>query len=96
MLLFWKIRYLDSRDRQYKDRELVLDTAKLDAATGAAVELCDRLQDNREDRRWLKFRPLFNAVNLSDDEFADLFKNQDRFATVCIHDYFEDEKGTLA
>ena len=38
MLLFWRIKYLDSRDRQFKDRDLTLDTTTLDAVDRAAIE----------------------------------------------------------
>lgn len=36
MPLSWRIRYLDSGDRPVKDRDLCLESGKLDAATRAA------------------------------------------------------------
>ncbi len=37
MLIFWRIRYLDRTDKQFKDRDLFLDTMLLPPATKAAV-----------------------------------------------------------
>src|SRR5688572_26024005 len=38
MILFWRIRYLDTHDQEFKDRDLWLDTDDLDSLTRAAVE----------------------------------------------------------
>jgi hypothetical protein len=38
MLLFWRIRYFDSRDRQFKDRDLWLVTEELDPVKRSAIE----------------------------------------------------------
>ena len=39
MMLFWKIRYLDRTDKQFKDRHLYLRTETLEPVTRAAIEL---------------------------------------------------------
>ena len=38
MMLFWKIRYLDRTDKQFKDRYLYLHTKTLEAVSRATVE----------------------------------------------------------
>jgi hypothetical protein len=58
MLLFWTIRYPDSRDRQFKNRNLWLDTDALDAVTEAAVEATYDSNDSSR-RPMLRFRALF-------------------------------------
>jgi hypothetical protein len=93
MLLFWRIRYLDSRDRTFKDRDLWLETDTLDPATRSAVELCDQLRDSGHQRRWLRSRHLFRAEDLSDDERKARWGRHDRFSSVSLHDYLEDENG---
>jgi hypothetical protein len=37
MILFWRVRYLDYQEKNFKDRDLWLDTAILDSVTKAAV-----------------------------------------------------------
>jgi len=93
MLLFWRIRYLDSRDRRFKDRDLWLETDKLDAAARAAVELCDELRDSRDERRLLRFRHLFHEEKLSGDKLNARWRRHDRFRLFGLIDYFEDENG---
>ena len=45
MILFWRIRYLDTHEKQFKDRDLWLDTGTLDDTTKVAVELACELKD---------------------------------------------------
>ena len=91
MLLFWCIRYLDSRDRKFRDRDLWLDTSTLDPSTRAAVELCDQLRDSGDRRRWLQFRHLFRVEHGTSVDLNTRLEGHDRFAGVCVRDYFEDE-----
>jgi hypothetical protein len=85
MLLFWRIRYLDSRDRQFKDRDLWLDTDTLDPVTKAAVEATYEMTDSSR-RSMLRHRALFR------EERPD--KNSMGFGgCFCVPDYFEDEAG---
>ena len=39
MMLFWKIRYLDRAEKQFKDRYLYLHTKTLDPVARATIEL---------------------------------------------------------
>src|SRR6266516_3469230 len=89
MLLFWKIRYLDTRDRQFKDRCLWLDTNSLDPVTKVAVEATYQLKGTGRDREILRYRSLFkeerpNAVAEHEAVCGGGF---------CLTDYFEDENG---
>ena len=59
MLIFWRIRYLDSADRTFKDRNLFLDTGTLPPAKRAAVELLAESTTNRNEREFFKFKSLF-------------------------------------
>jgi len=93
MLVFWRIRYLDSRDRAFRDRDLWLETDRIDAATRAAVELCSQLKESGHKRAWLRFRHLFREGTLSGEESKALCKRHGGFASVSIHEYFEDEHG---
>jgi len=63
MLIFWRIRYFDRSDKQFKDRDLFLDTATLPAAMRAAVELLAESKSGGNDRQVLKLRTLFTAVS---------------------------------
>lgn len=93
MLLFWRIRYLDSRDGQFRDRDLWLDTTTLDSATKAAVEATHNLQDPGHGRGMLRYRQLFRERQLSTIDVNQLLGSYDDLNTVFIHDYFEDENG---
>ena len=93
MLLFWRIDYLDSSDKQFKDRDLWLDTNALEPFDKAAVEAIYDLQDTGCSRDMLRYKHLFQKEN----PFEEL-SDQDRpfcgsLGTVSIHDYFEDESG---
>src|SRR5262245_58139915 len=87
MLLFWKIRYLDRNDRQFKDRNLFLDTTTLTPVQRAAVELA---VETKTDRKFLQFRSLFREENVSD---AFDPQSPQSFKGFALTDYFEDEKG---
>lgn len=92
MLIFWRIRYFDRADKQFKDRDLFLDTATLPAAKRAAVELLAESKGNRNEREFLKFKSPFRGKRPSDlDEgrmnYAGGMKG------FALHDYFEDEDG---
>jgi hypothetical protein len=50
MLLFWKIRYFDRSDKDFKDRCLYLHTSSLDPITRAAVEFVVENKSSRTER----------------------------------------------
>jgi hypothetical protein len=91
MMLFWKIRYLDRTDKQFKDRCLYLHTKKLDPVTRAAVELIVENKSSRTEREILKYRHLFVEGSLEDARGNP--DDWDKFNTVFLTEYFEDEAG---
>jgi len=93
MFLFWRIRYLETREKQFKDRELWLETDTLDDVTKAAVELAYELKDIGHQREMLRYRHLFRENNPTKDESNPLCQRHNEISTVFIHDYFEDENG---
>jgi hypothetical protein len=59
MLLLWNVRYLDTRNRQFKTRSLWLNTDALEPGLKTAVEATHALKEH--DRRGvLRFRHLFH------------------------------------
>ncbi len=88
MMLFWKIRYLDRADKQFKDRHLSLDTDTLDVVTHAAIEL---VVENRSmmDRTILKHRHLFVEGTLESVTRAMTYSSK----FVFVPEYFEDDTG---
>ena len=93
MLLSWKIKYLDSRDKQIKNRDLLLDTDTLDAVTKGIVEAIYESQDIGNRRDILKYRHLFHEVDNYEDEFAETCQNPFSIYSVGPYDYFEDENA---
>src|SRR4051794_29697620 len=91
MMLFWKIRYLDRADKQFKDRCLYLHTKALDPLTRAAVELIVENKSSRTERKILKYRHLF--VESSLEKAPGNPDDWDKFNTVFLTEYFEDEAG---
>jgi hypothetical protein len=89
MMLFWKIRYLDRADKQFKDRCLYLHTKMLDPVTRAAAELIIENKSARTEREILKYRHLF--VEGSIDKAPGNPQEWDKFNTVFLTEYFEDE-----
>ncbi len=90
MMLFWKIRYLDRADRQFKDRYLYLDTKTLDPVARATVELVAENKSSRTEREILKYRHRFveGALEGPGDP-----NDWDKFLTVGPSEYLEDETG---
>lgn len=93
MLLFWRIRYLDTRDRQLKDRDLWLDTDTLDPVTKAAIEFVHDQKDFRSNWDILQFRHIFKEQNQTADEVNDLCRRCVSFDMFSLENYFEDENG---
>ena len=91
MMLFWKIRYLDRTDKQFKDRYLYLNTTALDALSRATVELVAENKSSKSDRDILKYRHLF--VEGTVDCMPGNPDDWDRFSTVGPSEYLEDETG---
>lgn len=91
MMLFWKIRYLDRADKQFKDRCLYLNTKTLEPIARAAVELVVQNDSPSTKREILKYRHLF-----VEDKAEASFGNPaecDFGKGFCLPDYFEDETG---
>jgi len=63
MLLFWKLRHLDTHDRRSKDRTLMLDTEHLDPVNKAAVEMSKSLDPTLNTRDMVRFRHLFRECS---------------------------------
>ena len=94
MFLFWKIRYLDTRDKQFKDRDLWLDTNTLDDVTKAAIELTYELKDIEHKREMLRYRHLFCEKNYTSKDLTDLYsQHSNNINSTFVHEYFEDENG---
>lgn len=98
MFLTWAIVYLDrtdeqrcSRERQFQDRHLYLDTSTLDSATRAAIELLIESGKSSTERSILKFRNLFKG--LREEELKVAIANASEFRTVSLDNYTEDETG---
>jgi hypothetical protein len=92
MVLFWHIRYFDSGDRQFKDRDLWLVTEELDPTTRVAVESCYEMEGSGGGRGMLRYRGLFRQ-STSPQELDDVCHRSHQTASVVIHDYVEDEIG---
>ncbi|HEY7426546.1 MAG TPA: hypothetical protein VH682_20090 [Gemmataceae bacterium] len=91
MMLFWKIRYLDCADRQFKDRCLYLNTKSLDPVTHVAVELVAENKSSKTEREILKYRHLFTEDKSGTGPRGR--HEPDYFKGFCLSDYFEDETG---
>jgi hypothetical protein len=83
---------LDRNDRQFKDRDLFLDTATLPIAKRAAVELVAESQRSGNERELLKIRSLFLEESGA-DWGEDRLKGNGEMKSFFLHSYFEDEKG---
>ena len=92
MIVFWRIRYLDRDDKQFKDRDLFLDTERLDAATRAEVELVVETKSRRTEREILKYRCLFEEDN-SDVATQKWLVAGKSVNSAFLTNYFEDETG---
>jgi hypothetical protein len=93
MLLNWHVRYLDTRDKQFKGRNLWLETDALDPAAKAAVEATHELKDTGRGREMLRFRHLFRGDDPTSGNRSALCDLQGRMSYFNIPDYFEDETG---
>jgi hypothetical protein len=91
MMLFWKIRYLDRADKQFKDRSLYLNTKTLEPVARAAVELVVQNDSCKRGRDILKYRHLF-VEGTAEAGFDDPAEH-DFSKGFCLPDYFEDETG---
>jgi hypothetical protein len=91
MMLFWKIRYLDRTDNQFKDRYLYLRTETLDPVTRAAVEFISESKFRNDERQVLRFRSLF--VEGRPDTLPTSMDGLDEFRNVGPTEYLEDETG---
>lgn len=92
MVIFWKIRYLDRTDRQFKDRNLYLNTMSLDPITRATIELVTERQSPKTEWEILKYKHLF--IERTPEDFGD-YHDCDRFMSVGPCEYREDETGKV-
>lgn len=92
MLLVWKVRYIDSRDSQLKNRNLWLDTKTLDPVKKAAVEMCCEADRSGNRRSMLRYRSLFQEEKGA-DQLNELMKRSDNVSMFCVFDYFEDDNS---
>jgi hypothetical protein len=88
MLLSLHVRYLDSRDKQFKGRVLWLDTDTLDPVTKAAVEATREIASS-SGREMLRYRHLFEEKDCAREDG----EAPDTIASFIIDGYFEDEEG---
>jgi len=93
MLLFWHIRYYDTCDRQFKDRDLWVDTEALDPVSRSALEATNELANIGHGREMLRYRQLFLEKTFTEAELNELGARHRASASFCIPDYFEDENG---
>lgn len=91
MLLSWKIRCLNRKNRQFYDRLLRLDTESLDATTRAVIELAMDADGRYRDPTIVRLRHLFTEAEslLTTIDQASI----ESFLSVSISGYFEDELG---
>ena len=92
MLILWRIRYLDRTDKQFKDRDLFLDTDTLPPAMRAAVEIAVETKTSQSEREFLKYRSLYWQQKPQD--VAERWQAASKTTTFSIPNYFEDETGT--
>jgi hypothetical protein len=90
MMLFWKIRYLDRTDKQFKDRSLCLNTETLEPVARAAVEFVIQHDISKREIDILKYRHLF-VEGTAESAFDDPAVHH--FNYFGLPDYFEDETG---
>jgi hypothetical protein len=91
MILFWKVRYLDGADKQFKDRCLILHTKTLDPVTRAGIELVVQSKSPKTERNIVKYRHLF--VEDAPPKRAAAVRILESFQFVGPSEYFEDETG---
>jgi len=95
MIIYWPVHYLDrtdeqrrSRERQYQDRRLFLDTDTLDPVTKAAVEFLVETKTKKTEREILKFRDRFQELKPGES-----FPRGGEHRSVLLIGYIEDENG---
>jgi hypothetical protein len=93
MLLFWRIRYLDTRDKQFKNRDLWLETNDLEPVGKAAVELVNEARRTDHGRDMLRFRHLFREGDKPALTAKEICEKHGGMEGFCLPDYLEDENG---
>ena len=88
-MIDWKVRCFNRAQKDFFDRNLVLDTTCLDPLTRSRVEMCLERRTS-QGREILKYRHLFKEGGplSSGDEFG-----HDSYCGFAVMDYFEDEDG---
>jgi len=89
MILLWKIGYLDSEEKELNEREVLLDTERLDATTRAAVEFCAESSNGTGRLGMIGFRGLF----VDTQELRVQWEKCGEFKSLVIDGYYEDEDG---
>lgn len=90
MILFLSFRYLDRADKQFKDRDLFLNTKSLDPVLRAAVELLAENNSPKSQREILKYRHLFSTVS---PPRPTNHTEPEKYMSVGPTEYYEDETG---
>jgi hypothetical protein len=93
MVVFWTIRYLDTHDKEFKNRNLRLDTDTLAPAIKAALEIIADIENGRCDRELLKYRDLFQEMTEAELSAAARPERPGSTRFVVMPNYFEDENG---
>jgi hypothetical protein len=93
MLFMWRIRYLDSRDKEFQDRDLWLDTETLEPGMKAAIEAYAEMKSGDRGREVLRYRHLFQEKRLSADEQQRVLDRGGGIEKFALPHYFEDENG---
>ena len=89
MILFWRIRYLDRRDRHFYDRDLWLDTHSLPPKQRAEVEAIYEARESLPDTAILKLRHLFIERCEGEADLGTRVKESVVFGNVSLPHYFE-------
>ena len=93
MILFWRIRYLDRRDRHFYDRDLWLDTDSLPPKRRAEVEAIYEARELLPDAAVLKLLHLFKERSEVEADIHALVQRSGAFGGFSLPHYFEDENG---
>lgn len=95
MIFFWKIRYFDRGDKEFKDRCLYLDPETIPIQDLACIEFLSETRKHNWDRKILKFRHLFREVSKNERKKLWHKHCSSGIETILLDDYVEDEDGNV-
>lgn len=98
MLLFWRIRYFDRRDMEFKNRDLYLDTSTLKPKERIAVEAIREMRHLGREHEILRYRHLFiespsYIESLHKESPLAIIDKYGRYDSFGLLNYFENEIG---